>query len=203
MPRINAPTVAEHRAAQMRLLLEAARSLLAETGRPPTFAALAERTGLARPSVYQYFRSADDLLLAMVEDVFPRWSATVARAMNAAPDDRGRVVAYLRANLDLVAQGEHALATALATVGPPSAVMEGSRAMHDELVRPLGEALRALGTRDVARSAELVNAVVNSASRMIESGAPLEEVWSSVEELVTPFLDRLAEDAGADAQGRR
>jgi len=203
VPRISAPTVAEHRAAQMRLLLEAARSLLAETGRPPTFAALAERTGLARPSVYQYFRSADDLLLAMVEDVFPRWSATVARAMDAAPDDRGRVVAYLRANLDLVAQGEHALATALATVGPPSAVMEGSRAMHDELVRPLGEALRALGTRDVARSAELVNAVVNSASRMIESGAPLEEVWSSVEELVTPFLDRLAEDAGADAQGRR
>ena len=203
MPRISAPTVAEHRAAQMRLLLEAARSLLAETGRPPTFAALAERTGLARPSVYQYFRSADDLLLAMVEDVFPRWSATVARAMDAAPDDRGRVVAYLRANLDLVAQGEHALATALASVGPPSAVMEGSRAMHDELVRPLGEALRALGTRDVARSAELVNAVVNSASRMIESGAPLEEVWSSVEELVTPFLDRLAEDAGADAQGRR
>jgi len=203
VPRISAPTVAEHRAAQMRLLLEAARSLLAETGRPPTFAALAERTGLARPSVYQYFRSADDLLLAMVEDVFPRWSATVARAMDAAPDDRGRVVAYLRANLDLVAQGEHALATALASVGPPSAVMEGSRAMHDELVRPLGEALRALGTRDVARSAELVNAVVNSASRMIESGAPLEEVWSSVEELVTPFLDRLAEDAGADAQGRR
>jgi len=203
VPRISAPTVAEHRAAQMRLLLEAARSLLAETGRPPTFAALAERTGLARSSVYQYFRSADDLLLAMVEDVFPRWSATVARAMDAAPDDRGRVVAYLRANLDLVAQGEHALATALASVGPPSAVMEGSRAMHDELVRPLGEALRALGTRDVARSAELVNAVVNSASRMIESGAPLEEVWSSVEELVTPFLDRLAEDAGADAQGRR
>ncbi|MEK8226875.1 helix-turn-helix domain-containing protein [Oerskovia sp. M15] len=71
MPRISAPTVAEHRAAQMRVLLDAARSLLAETGRPPTFSALAERAGLARPSLYQYFRSADDLLLAMVEDVFP------------------------------------------------------------------------------------------------------------------------------------
>ncbi|MBD7980074.1 TetR/AcrR family transcriptional regulator [Oerskovia merdavium] len=202
MPRISAPTVAEHRAAQMRVLLDAARSLLAETGRPPTFAALAERAGLARPSLYQYFRSADDLLLAMVEDVFPRWSATVARAMDAAPDDRDRVVAYVRANLELVAQGEHALATALATIGPTNAVMEGSRAMHDELVRPLGDALQALGARDAARSAELVNAVVNSASRMIEFGTPLDDVWSSVEELVAPFLDRLADERG-DAQGLR
>jgi len=203
VPRISAPTVAEHRAAQMRVLLDAARSILAETGRPPTFAALAERAGLARPSLYQYFRSADDLLLAMVEDVFPRWSATFARAMDAAPDDRARVVAYLRANLELVAQGEHALATALATVGPPSAVMDGSRAMHDELVRPLGDALRALGSRDVERSAELINAIVNSASRMIESGAPLDDVWGSVEELVSPFLDRLVEGRHGDVHGRR
>ena len=91
MPRISAPTVAEHRAAQQRALLDAARALLAETGRPPTFAALAERSGLARPSIYQYFRSADDLLRALVEDVFPRWAATVARAMDDADDDAGRV----------------------------------------------------------------------------------------------------------------
>src|SRR5690606_19635538 len=56
MPRITAPTVAEHRKAQQRALLDAAREILAETGRPPTFTALAERAGMARPSVYEYFR---------------------------------------------------------------------------------------------------------------------------------------------------
>ncbi len=203
MPRISAPTVAEHRAAQQRVLLDAARSLLAETGRPPTFTALAERAGLARPSVYQYFRSADDLLRAMVEDVFPRWSATVARAMDEAPDARSRVMAYLWANLELVAQGEHALATALANAGPPSAVMEGSRAMHDELLKPLGDALETLGARDVARSATLINAVVNSASRMIEAGEPFDDVWASVEDLVTPFVDGLDERATGAPQGFR
>lgn len=192
VPRISAPTVALHRSAQQRALLDAARALLAETGRPPTFAALAERAGLARPSVYQYFRSAEDLLRAMVEDIFPRWSATVARAMDDAPDDPSRVLAYIRANLELVAEGEHALATALASVGPASAVAEGSRVMHDELLQPLADTLGTLGVRDVTRSAELINAVVNSGSRMIESGAPLEQVWASVEELVTPFVERLA-----------
>lgn len=193
MPRISAPTVALHRSAQQRALLDAARSLLAETGRPPTFAALAERAGLARPSVYQYFRSAEDLLRAMVEDVFPRWSATVSREMDRAPDDATRVLAYIRANLELVAEGEHALATALASAGPAGAVAESTRAMHDELLQPLADTLRSLGVHDVARSAELVNAVVNSGSRMIESGAALDQVWASVEEMVAPFVHRLAQ----------
>lgn len=193
MPRISAPTVAEHRSAQQRALLDAARAILAETGHPPTFAALAERAGLARPSVYQYFRSADDLLRAMMEDVFPRWSATVASAMDDAPDDPSRVLAYVRANLRLVAEGEHALATALAGAGPAGAVAESMRAMHDELLRPLADTLRSLGVADVASTAALVNAVVNAASRMIESGEPLDRVWASVVELVEPFVERLGE----------
>ena len=194
MPRISAPTVAEHRSAQQRALLDAARAVLAETGRPPTFTALAERAGLARPSIYQYFRSAEDLLHAMVEDVFPRWAATVAEAMDEAGDDAGRVLAYARANLELVAAGEHALATALADVGPAAAVAQGVRSMHDELLRPLTDTLRALGVPQPARTAELLNAMVNTASRMIESGTPLEEAWPAVEQLVAPFADR-ARDA--------
>jgi len=190
VPRISAPTVAEHRAAQQRALLDAARALLAETGRPPTFAALAERAGLARPSIYQYFRSADDLLHAMVEDVFPRWAGTVAQAMADADDDAGRVLAYARTNLQLVAEGEHALATALAAVGPAPAVAEGMRAMHDELLRPLVDTLRALDVPHPDRTAELVNAVVNTAATMLETGAPLDEAWASTEALLGPFVAR-------------
>lgn len=200
MPRISAPTLALHRAAQQRALLDAARAILAETGRPPTFAALAERAGLARPSVYQYFQSGEDLVQAMVEDVFPRWSATVAAAMDEAPDDAARVRAYMRTNLELVAEGEHALATALASVGPPGAVMEGSRVMHDELLQPLTRALESLGARDVVRAAELINAVVNTGARMIEAGSPLEETWASVEALVGPYVDVLVREA-ASAEG--
>ncbi|HEY3478988.1 MAG TPA: helix-turn-helix domain-containing protein, partial [Streptomyces sp.] len=48
--------MAEHRTMQRRALLDAARSLLTEGGTEAlTFPALAERTGLARSSVYEYF----------------------------------------------------------------------------------------------------------------------------------------------------
>ena len=69
MPKISAPTVAEHRARQRAALLDAARVLLEEQGYPAlTFGALADRTGLARPTVYEYFGSKDDLMVARSEE---------------------------------------------------------------------------------------------------------------------------------------
>src|SRR5690625_7953544 len=100
MPRIIAPTVAEHRAARERALLDAAHAILLETGEAPGLAPVAERVGLARTSVYQYFRSRRELLQAMVRDVYPRWGGRVAAAMGAAPTTAGQAVAYAGANAD-------------------------------------------------------------------------------------------------------
>ncbi len=188
MPRIQAPTVAEHRAAQHRALLDAAREILAETGRPPTLARVAERAGLARPSLYQYFRSPQDLLNAVVEDVFPRWSARVAAAMDAAPTPADRVLAYVLTNFELITEGEHALATVLAEVAPGETVAEQSRAMHQQLLEPLVEALRHLGVPTVPETAEMINAIVFAGSRLIESGTDLNTTWESARVLLEPFV---------------
>ena len=189
MPRISAPTVAEHRAAQHRALLDAARAILAEdSAQPPSLAAVASRAGLARSSVYEYFRSRQDLLDALVADVFPRWSARVADAMTAAGTPGDRVLAYVDANLRLVADGEHAVARALAAVAPGQHLDASSRAMHEQLSTPLVEALTALGLPDPATTAELINSIVYAASRLIESGGEPGAIRRRAEELLSPFV---------------
>ncbi|MDA0637998.1 helix-turn-helix domain containing protein [Nonomuraea sp. MCN248] len=193
MPRIRASTVAEHRAAQHRALLDAAREILAETGRPPTLARVAARAGLARPSLYQYFRSSRDLLNAVVEDVFPRWAARVAAAMDAAGSPADRVLAYVLTNFELITEGEHALATVLAEVVPGDTVAEQTRAMHRQLLEPLVEALDGLGVPAVPETAEMINAIVFAGSRLIESGTDLETVWESARALLEPFVRARAE----------
>jgi AcrR family transcriptional regulator len=195
VPRIRASTVAEHRAAQHRALLDAAREILAETGRPPTLTRVAERAGLARPSLYQYFRSSEDLLNALVEDVFPRWSAEVAAAMDAAATPADRVLAYVLANFELIGEGEHALATVLAEVAPGDTVAEQSRAMHRQLLEPLVEALRDLGVSAVPETAEMINAIVFAGSRLIESGTDAQIVGESARALLEPFV-RTADRSG-------
>lgn len=148
MPKISAATVAEHRATQLRALLDAAHALLTESPeRPPSLGEVAARAGLARSSVYHYFRSREDLLRAVVEDMFPRWNAKVIAAMDEAGDPAGRVLAYVDANLRLVAEGEHALVGALATVTPQAFTDERMQTLHRELVLPSSRPCVSTGPR--------------------------------------------------------
>src|ERR1044071_5681440 len=74
MPRIDAPTVAEHRANQERALLDAARAvLLAHGPQAVTPATVGAAAGLARSSVYKYFRSGDEILSRIVADALAEW----------------------------------------------------------------------------------------------------------------------------------
>ncbi|SDE55799.1 TetR/AcrR family transcriptional regulator [Rhodococcus tukisamuensis] len=189
MPRISAPTVAQHRAAQRRALLDAAREVLTEGATDiPGFAEVAARAGLARSSMYQYFKSRRDLLDALVEDSFPRWSDRVEREMDAAGAPDRRVLAYVRANLDLVAEGEHAIASSIAAIAPTEKMTETSALLHRKLVTPLVTALTELGATDPAATAELINAVVHAATRQVEAGGDPVAVQARAAELIEPYL---------------
>lgn len=170
MPRIAAPTVAEHHARQRRALLDAARALLAETGKAPSMAAVGRRAGLARSSVYQYFASPEALLHAVVADVFPDWARQVQHAVAAAEAPGDRVWAYIEANVDLFASSEQAVAQALARVVEPSVLRGPMREFHATLQVPLREALTDLGEPDVPAMAETIDAIIVHASR--GGGAP-------------------------------
>ncbi len=188
MPRINAPTVAEHRAAQQRALLDAARTLLARTGEAPSMAEVAALAGLARPSAYQYYKSRQDLLHALVLDVFPRWAQRVEEAMHAQPDPADRILAYALTNIALVAEGEHAVGSALAAVAPSEELNTQSAIMHSKLLDPLVGTLREMGSEDPAATAELINAIVHSANKLLESGLSQDAVNARVTELLEPYV---------------
>lgn len=165
MPRIDAPTVAEHRARQRRALLDAARALLAETGQAPSMAAVGRRAGLARSSVYQYFDSPEALLQAVVGDVFPDWAGRVRRQVDAAGSPGARVWAYVEANIALFASSEQAVAEALARVVDPSVLRGPMQDFHAQLQVPLREALEDLGEPEVARMAQCIDALIVHARR--------------------------------------
>ncbi|HWK93646.1 MAG TPA: TetR/AcrR family transcriptional regulator [Luteimicrobium sp.] len=189
MPRITAPTVPEHRAAQRRAVLEAARALLVDDpGTEPTFGAIAERAGLARSSVYHYFGSRDELFLAVALDELPRWQRSVGDAMAAAPDAPARVLAYAAANIDLVASGDHAVVDALAAFSPRAFTDPQVAAMHRALAEPLVEALGECGLDDAPLLAELVDAVVHRASRAVTRGHDVDHVQERVRALLRPAL---------------
>jgi AcrR family transcriptional regulator len=165
VPRIQAPTVVEHRARQRRAILDAARTHLAEEGAAPSLAQVGARAGLARSSIYEYFASREDLLAGVVADVFPDWAGQVIGAVEAAPTPGAKVWAYAEANMRLFASSEQAVARALTSVVDPALLAEPMTRFHESLQRPLVAALRTHGERQPQLMADIIDSIVVRASR--------------------------------------
>ncbi|MEU8797569.1 helix-turn-helix domain-containing protein [Spirillospora sp. NPDC048819] len=169
MPRISESTVAAHRARQLRTLLDAARALVAEEGiEALSLAALARRVGLSRPGLYEYFRSKDDLVAAIVEEELPRWASLVEDALTGPGDLEGKVEAYIRVQLGVMTDGRHAAAVALAEHALAEPALERIRVGHAQLLRPLVTALDEGGVAEPALRAELIQGLVDTAARLAQ-----------------------------------
>ncbi|MEU6822149.1 helix-turn-helix domain-containing protein [Streptomyces atriruber] len=163
--------MAEHRSMQRGALLDAARSLLSEGGTEAlTFPALAERTGLARSSVYEYFRSRAAVVEELCEVDFPVWAAEVSAAMECAESAEGKVEAYVRRQLALVGDRRHRAVVAISASELDAGAREKIRAAHGGLIAMIVEALEELGHEQPRMAAMLLQGIVDAAVRRIELG---------------------------------
>ncbi|WP_432557457.1 TetR/AcrR family transcriptional regulator [Granulicoccus sp. GXG6511] len=177
MPKIDAATVAEHRARRERQVIEAAVSLLTSKGPSAvTPAAVAQRTGLARTSVYQYAGSSAELVGAAVEALFVRAEDDLTAALAAAgPDPHRRVAAIVRAVLEGAAAGHspnHSLD--VAQLPPDQRTRLG--ALHGRLLAPLEAAIADSGVAEAGAVAALVWGAINGAVPLLERGYPVERL---------------------------
>ncbi|MER5947833.1 helix-turn-helix domain-containing protein [Streptomyces sp. NPDC001904] len=164
--------MAEHRSMQRAALLDAARSLLSEGGTDAlTFPALAERTGLARSSVYEYFKSRAAVVEELCAVDFPVWAAEVEAGMARAATPQGKVEAYVREQLALVGDRRHRAVVAISASELDAGAREKIRAAHGGLVAMIVEALGEIGHGQPRLAAMLVQGVVDAAVRRIELGA--------------------------------
>ena len=154
---------------QRRALLDAARSLLSEGGTEAlTFPALAERTGLARSSVYEYFRSRAAVVEELCAVDFPVWAADIEAAMQAADSPEGKIEAYVRSQLALVGDRRHRAVVAISAGELDAGAREKIRAAHGTLVAMVVAALSALGHPEPRLTAQLLQGIVDAAVRRIE-----------------------------------
>lgn len=157
---------------QRAALLDAARVLLSEGGTEAlTFPALARRTGLARSSVYEYFRSRGAVVEELCAVDFPVWAAEVEAAMEGAESPEGKIEAYVRRQLALVGDRRHRAVVAISAGELDAGAREKIRAAHGGLIAVIVEALGELGHEQPRLAAMLLQGVVDAAVRRIELGA--------------------------------
>jgi AcrR family transcriptional regulator len=175
MPRIDAPTLAEHRDQRLSALLSAGRSLLLEEGPTGvTMAAVANRTGLSRPAIYEYFDSTADFLAAILLDHMREWTRTVGDAIAAILDPSARIDAYVVRSIHFFHQDDHRAMVNISQATLPSIVQDRIASEHRSMIHPLVTALTELGIQHPTRAAQFVQGVVEAAARQVSADLELE-----------------------------
>ena len=108
MPKIAAPTVAQHRAMVQRRLIDAAEEIM-RSGEPEklTAGAVTAAAGIARNSIYRYVDSVDDLRGLVLARHLPAWIDAVASELRTVEAPTERIVVWVRANLQQAARTGH------------------------------------------------------------------------------------------------
>ncbi len=173
MPRIDAPTVAEHHQMRRAALMAAAGDLLAAHGvESVTLGAVGAAAGLARSSVYQYFDSTGSLLAALVEQELPRATAHLAAVVARGGQPADKVEAFVKASLRAATDDNHRALAELGWADLPQECQARLAELHQEQLAPLVDALAELGARDPEITAALIYGLVRAAATAINAGTP-------------------------------
>ena len=174
MPRITAPTVAEHRDQRRADLVAAGQALLVAEGPDAvTMTAVAARAGLSRTAVYEYFTSADELVAIVLSDQMLLWQEALRQRLHAAPPQTGdldTVRIYVEVAMGLVADGHHSLLVLLTMHTLAEDVRDRLSEAHAAVAAPVGDALAQIGIRDVDQATNYVHAAIEAAARRITPG---------------------------------
>ena len=176
MPRIEAATIAEQREWRRQQLIDAAASIALESGGAAiTVAAVAQRAGLARTSVYEYFASSDELVADLIISELRAFAQTLSDAVSDERQSEEIIRKWVVAALTYIADGRHLLAKALNSVTPTGARAHEIGAAHRHLLQPLHSALSEMGIEDKSYALSMVQSLTDASAKRIEAGAKAEE----------------------------
>jgi AcrR family transcriptional regulator len=171
MPRIETETLAQHRDWRRNQLIEAAASIALESGGVAvTVAAVAQRAGLSRTSVYEYFGSGSELVADLVIDELGTFAATLNVAVSECSDPQCVVSCWIKGALEYIADGRHLLAKALNATSMPQSRTKQIGMAHRALMAPLVQAVEQLGVKDTHRALSFIQAITDASTKRIESG---------------------------------
>lgn len=194
MPKIDAPTVAEHRALREKAVITAAVGILVTEGtQAVTPGAVASEAGIARTSIYQYYPSTGALLGSAIEALSAQREQRLRAALEDCGDDpRERIAAYVRTVIQLAhdatpPSGEIDIV--------PEDIRKRLREAEARIQQPLRDAIRELGVQDAATVTALVEGTLRTAGSLAEEASSIEELAQAGCAFVMAGVDAMAQAA--------
>jgi hypothetical protein len=171
-PKIQAETVVEQRQLRQRQLIDAALTIALESGASSiTVAAVAEKAGMARSSIYEYFSSSADLVADLVMEELALYQNRLAKAVIGTSDPYEYVELWIAEALQYVVDGRHMLIKSLNMASIPEFRRDEISQGHRNLMVTISSPLQDMGLKDIRAAMSYLQNVIEAASVRIESGS--------------------------------
>jgi len=172
MPRINTINLVQQREWRRSQLINAAAAIALESGSEAiTVSAVAQRAGLARTSVYEYFGSSAELVADLIIEELSGFTKVLVQAVEPTEDPEAAIASWINSALLYIADGRHLLAKALSATSLPINRSAEIGAAHRALLAPLSKALTEIGVSDLNYSLSMIQSVTDAATKRIEAGS--------------------------------
>ncbi|MFY0567122.1 TetR/AcrR family transcriptional regulator [Archangium lansingense] len=197
MPRIDAPSLAEHREATWKRLRDSFLEAMAEEGYGAlTLASVARRAGIARNTIYNYAPTKDALLVAVVKAEVEPFVAQLVQEAEGVDDPEERLALVVRRQLAAFAPGARSLpvvntmedvlpeevSTSIASCFAPVLSVVGrivEQGISAGVFRPVA---------DIGRVVEMMVGVMAAARRAITLGDSLDVIAAETTEFLVGGL---------------
>jgi AcrR family transcriptional regulator len=176
MPRINTTNLVNQREWRRSQLINAAAAIALESGSEAiTVAAVAQRAGLARTSVYEYFGSSAELVADLIIEELSAFTDILVAAVKPANLPEEAIANWINSALQYIADGRHLLAKALSATSLPANRSAEIGAAHRALLAPLTTALTQIGVSDLNYALSMIQSLTDAATKRIENGNSAED----------------------------
>ena len=170
-PKIQAATIVEQRAMRQRQLIDAALAIALESGAASiTVGAVAQRAGLARSSIYEYFSSSADLIADLVIEELALYQKRLSQAVVGTQDPYQHIELWIAEALQYVVDGRHMLIKSLNAATIPEFRRDEISQGHRNLMTTISAPLQEIGLTDIRGAMSYLQNTIEAASVRIESG---------------------------------
>ena len=202
-PKIQAATIVEQRAMRQRQLIDAALAIALESGAASiTVGAVAQRAGLARSSIYEYFSSSADLIADLVIEELALYQKRLSQAVIGTQDPYQHIELWIAEALQYVVDGRHMLIKSLNAATIPEFRRDEISQGHRNLMTTISAPLQEIGLTDIRGAMSYLQNTIEAASIRIESGSDAEIEIRSAQIYAIAGLRALALEINTNVQKR-
>lgn len=179
-----------HPLTRQEAILAAAMDLISRSGpEAVSMAVLAEKTGLSRPAVYQYFSSRESVLAELVVNEMADLSNAIDRLVEGLDDPLERVRVWIHYSLAHLASDSHAAIRTISMSSLPENQRGVVRALHGYFTTTLISPLSELGIVDAPALAGMIFGAVGASAERITSGSDFVAEAGALEKFVFSGID--------------